>query len=71
MTAARAEQEADLQWLVSNQLAEKEEFGEQQRELEQTARPLLAKLYGGAGQTCGDKARAASNSTGPTVKEVD
>jgi len=71
VAAAKAELEAALQWLDTNQLAEKEEFAERQRELEQTARPLLAKLYGGAGQTCGDQARAASDNTGPTVEEVD
>jgi len=71
VAAAKAELEAALQWLDTNQLAEKEEFAERQRELEQTARPLLAKLYGGAGQTCGDQARAESTNTGPTVEEVD
>jgi len=71
VAAAKAELEAALRWLDANQLAEKEEFAERQRELEQTARPLLAKLYGGSGPTCGDQARPASDNTGPTVEEVD
>merc|ERR1712184_138278 len=57
--------EAALQWLDSNQLAEKEEFEDKQKEVEQVWRPLASKVYGQAtpSDTPSDK--------GPTVEEVD
>ena len=56
-----------LKWLDSNQLGEKEEFEEKQKELEQMARPLMSKIYG-QGQ---GKAQQGSNNSEPTVEEVD
>merc|ERR1712050_674124 len=40
--------EAALKWLDSNQLAEKEEFEDKQKEVEQVWRPLASKVYGQA-----------------------
>merc|ERR1719384_2365031 len=66
-----------LKWLDSNQLAEKEEFEDKQKELETMSRPIMSKIYGGqgAGQSCGQQQqRSTSNSnggSGPTIEEVD
>uniref|UniRef100_A0A2K5LMQ6 Heat shock 70 kDa protein 6 n=1 Tax=Cercocebus atys TaxID=9531 RepID=A0A2K5LMQ6_CERAT len=55
-----------LAWLEHNQLAEKEEYEHQKRELE---------LYGGpgvpGGSSCGAQARQGDPSTGPIIEEVD
>jgi len=53
--------EAALKWLDSNQLAEKEEFEDKQKEVEQVWRPLASKVYG----------QATPSDKGPTVEEVD
>ncbi|KAH7639715.1 sar s 28 [Dermatophagoides farinae] len=66
-----------LSWLDNNQLAEKDEFVDKQKELESICRPIITKLYqGGAGgpypggvPTGGPN--GGSNSGGPTVEEVD
>merc|ERR1711952_385476 len=65
-----------LKWMDSNQLAEKEEFEDKQKELETMSRPIMSKIYGGAGgQSCGQQQqRSTSNSnggSGPTIEEVD
>merc|ERR1711902_472130 len=52
--------EAALKWLDSNQLAEKEEFEDKQKEVEQVWRPLASKVYG----------QATPSEKGPTVEEV-
>merc|ERR1712176_968511 len=66
-----------LKWLDANQLGEKEEFEEKQKELERMSKPIMSKIYGGeAGESCGQQQqRSASNSNnggaGPTIEEVD
>merc|ERR1711884_611983 len=65
-----------LQWLDANQLGEKEEFEDKQKELERVAKPIMSKIYGGeTGESCGQQQqRSASNSNGgagPTIEEVD
>merc|ERR1711902_413715 len=52
--------EAALKWLDSNQLAEKEEFEDKQKEVEKVWRPLASKVYG----------QATPSEKGPTVEEV-
>ncbi|XP_063287449.1 heat shock 70 kDa protein-like isoform X1 [Pelobates fuscus] len=65
-----------ISWLESNQLAEKEEYTHQQKELEKVCQPIIAKLYQGGmpsgmpGSSCGAQARQGSSS-GPTIEEVD
>jgi len=59
--------DAALKWLDSNQLAEREEFEDKQKELEEMWRPLSSKIYGQSGE--GRPAAASDN--GPTVEEVD
>jgi len=68
-----------LDWLDDNQQAEKDEYDERQKELEQACMPIMTKLYqsaeGGApaGGFPGGNASAASggSSGGPTIEEVD
>lgn len=67
-----------ISWLDANQLAEKEEFADKQKELEAICNPIVAKLYqsggtpggfpgaGGAGQP-----NPGAGGAGPTIEEVD
>nr|ABC01063.1 HSP70 [Procambarus clarkii] len=57
-----------LNWLDANQLAEKEEYEHQMKELERVWRPLASKVHG---QGAGGGQGGASASSGPTVEEVD
>lgn len=72
-----------ISWLDANQLAEKDEFTDKQKELESVCNPVVTKLYqsGGApgggvppggfpgAQTAG--AGATGGAGGPTIEEVD
>lgn len=65
-----------LNWLDNNQLAEKDEFEDRQKELEQICRPIISKLYQGAGGPGGFPGGASTHggggsNSGPTVEEVD
>ena len=77
LLGAKAHLETALTWLDSNQLAEKEEFTEKQRELEELSRPLMAKIYQQSGananaqQNCGDEHRKGTSQSGLTIEEVD
>ncbi|XP_069775833.1 heat shock cognate 71 kDa protein-like [Narcine bancroftii] len=61
-----------ISWLERNQMAEKEEFEHQQKQLEKVCNPIVAKLYQGAapGESCRAQAGSATSS-GPTIEEVD
>merc|ERR1712121_108538 len=56
-----------LKWLDANQLAEKEEFEDKQKELETLSRPLMSKIYGDGAQTCGQQQQKSSSGAGPTI----
>lgn len=60
-----------ISWLENNQLADKEEYQHQQKELEKVCNPIISKLYQGGmpAGSCGEQARAGSQ--GPTIEEVD
>ncbi|XP_012413659.2 heat shock 70 kDa protein 6 [Trichechus manatus latirostris] len=64
-----------LVWLERNQLAEKDEYEHQKRELEQMCCPIFSRLYGGPdiprGSSCGAQACQGASSTGPVIEEVD
>nr|AAP57537.3 heat shock protein 70 [Locusta migratoria] len=76
-----------IRWLDANQLAEKEEFEEKQKELEQICNPIITKLYQGAGGAPGGMpggfpggfpgaggaaaGGAGAGGAGPTIEEVD
>merc|ERR1711937_497078 len=72
LSSAQSALDAALKWLDANQLAEKEEFDDKQKELETMSRPLMTKIYGQAGQSCGPQQQEKSHSgAGPTIEEVD
>uniref|UniRef100_A0A8C5R9W3 Heat shock 70 kDa protein n=1 Tax=Leptobrachium leishanense TaxID=445787 RepID=A0A8C5R9W3_9ANUR len=71
-----------IAWLDRNQMAEKEEYEHQQKELQNLCNPIITKLYqgaGGAGMPPGGMpggfpgagGSAAGGSSGPTIEEVD
>merc|ERR1712160_153850 len=66
-----------LDWLDKNQLAETDEFGAKQKELEGTVNPIMMKVYqaaGGGGMPEGGMPGGAApggGGGGPTVEEVD
>ncbi|KAB5553734.1 hypothetical protein PHYPO_G00042050 [Pangasianodon hypophthalmus] len=64
-----------ITWLENNQLAEKEEFEHELKELEKVCNPIITKLYQGGmpAGSCGAQARSTSgaNTQGPTIEEVD
>lgn len=65
-----------ISWLDANQLAEKEEFVDKQKELEAVCKPIVTKLYQGGGAPGGFPGAGAgpnpgSGGTGPTIEEVD
>jgi len=73
VAGAQTALDSALKWLDANQLAEKEEFEDKQKELETMSRPLMTKIYGGQGaQSCGQQQQQkSSNGSGPTIEEVD
>merc|ERR1711868_31134 len=72
LSSAQSALDAALKWLDANQLAEKEEFVDKQKELETMSRPLMTKIYGQGAQSCGEQQQRSSKSgSGPTVEEVD
>jgi len=73
-----------LKWLDVNNLAEKEEFDDKQKELEAVCSPIITKLYQSAGGAPGGMpggfpgaggmpgaAPGGASSGGPTIEEVD
>jgi heat shock protein 1/8 len=72
-----------IRWLDANQLAEKEEFEDKQKELEKVCNPIITKMYaagGGApppgaagfpGAGAGAPGGGAGGAGGPTIEEVD
>lgn len=58
-----------LDWLDSNQMAEKDEFEHQRKELEDLATPIVKNLY--ANGPTAPNANSNQSSCGPTVEEVD
>merc|ERR1711902_271394 len=71
LSSTQSALDAALKWLDSNQLAEKEEFEDKQKELETMSRPLMTKIYGQGAQSCGQQQRSSNSGSGPTVEEVD
>ena len=61
---------ADLAWLDSNTLAEKEEFEDRLKETQRICSPIMSKLHGGTGNVP-KRAGAQQSRAGPTVEEVD
>merc|ERR1712061_631564 len=71
-TSVESKADEVLNWLDSNQTAEKDEFDDKKKELEAVVNPVMSKCYSGncgAGND-GDKPEA-THKNGPTVEEVD
>ena len=62
---------AELAWLDSNTLAEKDEFDDRMKDVQRTCGPIMSKLHGGAGGAGGSASKGAQGRGGPTVEEVD
>uniref|UniRef100_A0A8C7XU78 chymotrypsin n=1 Tax=Oryzias sinensis TaxID=183150 RepID=A0A8C7XU78_9TELE len=64
-----------IAWLDKNQMAEKDEYEHQQKELEKVCNPIISKLYQGGmpggmpGGTPGGFSGGAGASSGPTIEE--
>ena len=75
ISEAKNQLDSALAWLDRNQLGEKEEYTEKQKELENSLKMIVSKLYeqGGAGgvgaESCGAQARQRTKE--PTIEEVD
>merc|ERR1711976_943780 len=71
LSAAQSTLDSAKQWLDANQLGEKEEFEDKQKELESMARPLMSKIHGAGVQTCGQQQQRTGAPGEPTIEEVD
>ncbi len=62
-----------LAWLDKNQLGEKEEYTDKQKELESSLKKLMEKLYsaGGQPQAGAGAGKPQANGAEPTIEEVD
>jgi len=64
-----------IKWLDGNQLGEKDEFVDKQKEVEAVCSPIVTKLYQGAGGAAGGMPGAGTGASGkgdgPTIEEVD
>ena len=76
LSQAKSKLDEALSWLDSNQLGEKEEYTEKQKELEADLKVQIEKLYSAGGQDqAGDqqdcKQQARQGQKEPTIEEVD
>merc|ERR1712214_47911 len=75
LSGAQTALDEALKWLDANQLGEKEEFEDKQKELERMSKPIMSKIYGGeAGESCGQQHQRSTSSSnnggaGPTIEE--
>jgi len=75
ITEAKNALDAALAWLDMNQLGEKEEYVDKQKELESSLKKFVEKIYSEGGQqqqqpgSCGQQARQGGQE--PTIEEVD
>ena len=76
ISEAKNQLDSALAWLDRNQLGEKEEYTEKQKELENSLKMIVSKLYGqggaggvGGADSCGAQARQGAKE--PTIEEVD
>jgi len=61
-----------ISWIDSNTLAEKEEYEDKLKGLQQTCQPVMMKMHGQGGKSCGEQAGGfGGQRQGPTVEEVD
>ncbi|KAI1711905.1 hsp70 protein domain-containing protein [Ditylenchus destructor] len=64
-----------LKWVENNQAAEKEEYDDQLKEVQNTCSKIMAKIHQGqqqpGGPSCGQQYGAQGGGSGPQVEEVD
>ena len=60
-----------IDWLEQNQDAEKAEYDEKQKAYEEKIRPIMTKMYEGAGSPGAPGQTEAPSKKGPSVEEVD
>lgn len=71
-TSVESKADEVLNWLDSNQTAEKDEFDDKKKELESVVNPVMSKCYSGnCGASNGGDKPEATHKNGPTVEEVD
>jgi len=73
VTDAKAKLDEALAWLDKNQLGEKDEYLDKQKELEASLKKLMEKLYssGGQQQQTGGAGGSTKQNGEPTIEEVD
>merc|ERR1711994_751661 len=73
LSNAKTQLDAAITWLDANQLAEKDEFTDKQKEIESNLKTLIEKIYseGGAGGPTGGSGAAGAGGKEPTIEEVD
>jgi len=70
--ALKSKLDESLAWLDANQMAQKDEFQDKQKELEGLVNPIMSRLHQGAGPGAAGAGAAGGNTTsGPTVEEMD
>lgn len=64
-----------MSWLDANNLAEKDEFEHQYKELQKACSPIMSKMHGGGNSSTAGGSEPPPSATGgnkgPTVEEVD
>jgi len=74
LSNAKTQLDAAITWLDANQLAEKDEFTDKQKEIESSLKTLIEKIYsagGGAAGPTGGSGAAGAGGKEPTIEEVD
>jgi len=60
-----------IEWLDENQQAEKDEYEDKRKELEQVAMPIMSKLHQGGNPGAQSGGQQQQQQGGPTIEEVD
>merc|ERR1711872_156971 len=68
LSNAKTQLDAAITWLDANQLAEKDEFTDKQKEIESSLKTLIEKIYSEGGGAAGP---AGAGGKEPTIEEVD
>jgi len=71
LSNAKTQLDAAITWLDANQLAEKDEFTDKQKEIESSLKTLIEKIYSAGGGAAGPAGAAGAGGKEPTIEEVD
>lgn len=69
-SAVRTKCEETIKWLDSNLLAEKDEYEDKLKEIQQFCMPYMTKMHQGP-ESCASAQRRNDSNSGPTISEVD